>query len=141
MAGTIRAQYPASIRPVLVLCTARISKDMIMRAFSNGADGVVIGGCHIGECDFENGNVYANKLVAYLKRVMVSIGMNPNRLKMFFTSAAEGERFKNEMTRFDQKIRELGPNPTRNVRHTLLQETAKKEAAKQARLAKRASQK
>mgnify|MGYP002354350995 CR=1 FL=1 len=108
MAGTIRAQYPDSFRPIRVMCTARVSSDMIMRAFGKGAAGVMIAGWHINECDFKTGNLYARELVNYLQEVMETIGLERERLNMIFISAAEGERFKQLAIEMEQKIRKLG---------------------------------
>jgi F420-non-reducing hydrogenase iron-sulfur subunit len=118
MAGTIRAQYPPSIRAIRVICTARVSTDLIMRAFGKGADGVLIVGCHINECDFANGNLYARSLVTYLQDVMESFGLEKDRLRMDFASAAEGERFRQIAITMDQTIRKLGPSPIKSLTTT-----------------------
>lgn len=111
MAGTIRAQYPPSLRPIRVVCTARVSADLIMRAFGKGADGVLIVGCHINECDFIDGNLHSRALVEYLRDVLESAGIERDRLRMDFASAAEGERFKQIAFTMDATIRKLGPSP------------------------------
>ena len=111
MAGTIRAQYPPSLRTVLVPCTGRIGSDLIMRAFGRGADGVMIVGWYPNECDFETGNYFAYRQVEYLKEVLQSIGVEPERLQMNYCTAAEGQKFQNEAKEFDKLIRELGPSP------------------------------
>ena len=111
MAGTIRAQYPPSIRPIRLICSARVSLDHIIRSFSKGADGVIVVGCHVGECDYDTGNEYAANLVSYAQEVLESIGLERERLKMEYCSAAEGARFQKFVTQFDQKIHDLGPNP------------------------------
>ena len=140
MAGTIRAQYPASIRPIRVICTARISSDLIMRAFTKGADGVYIVGWHIGECDFVNGNLHARNMVAYLRDIMETVGLEPDRLRMTYCSAAEGARFKNIAIDMDRTIRKLGPNPLRPIQKELAEKAAKlaakRAAAKKAKLKK-----
>jgi F420-non-reducing hydrogenase iron-sulfur subunit len=113
MAGTIRAQYPTSLRTVLVPCTGRVGVDLVMRAFGRGADGVLIAGWYPKECDYETGNYFAYRLVEYLKEVVKAIGINPERIKMTFCSSAEGAKFQRIATEFDKLIRELGPNPLR----------------------------
>jgi coenzyme F420-reducing hydrogenase delta subunit len=115
MAGTIRAQYPSSLLPVRVLCTARVSTDLILRAFGKGADGVLVVGCHFGECDFVNGNRYAQQLVAYLQDVLEVAGIERERLRIEFASAAEGERFRQIAYSMDQTIRKLGPSPLKTI--------------------------
>lgn len=111
MAGTIRAQYPSSIRVVLVPCTGRIGSDVVMRAFGRGADGVMIIGWYPGECDYEVGNVYAYRQVEYLKEVIKSMGLEEERLMFGYCTAAEGQKFQQEATKFNNLIEKLGPSP------------------------------
>ena len=118
MAGTIRAQYPPSLRTVLVPCTGRVGADLVMRAFGRGADGVMIVGWYPGECDYESGNYFAYRLVEYLKAVIKTVGINPKRLIMEFCSSAEGAKFQKVATEFDKVIRELGPSILRKKSDT-----------------------
>ena len=111
MAGTIRAQYPASIRTVLVPCTGRIGSDVVMRTFGRGADGVLIVGWYPKECDYETGNYFAYRQVEYLKEVFKALGINEKRIQMSYCTAAEGQKFQKDATEFDRIIKELGPNP------------------------------
>lgn len=113
MAGTIRAQYPLSLRTVLVPCTGRVGADLVMRAFGRGADGVLIAGWYPKECDYETGNYFAYRLVDYLKEIVKTIGINPERIKMTYCSSAEGAKFQKIATEFDKLIREIGPSPLR----------------------------
>lgn len=113
MAGTIRAQYPTSLRTVLVPCTGRIGPDVVMRAFGRGADGVLIIGWYPKECDYETGNYFAYRQVEYLKEVLNIIGLDKRRLKMGYCTAAEGQKFQQEAIKFDKEISELGPSPLR----------------------------
>lgn len=113
MAGTMRAQYPASIRPVRVICTARVSSDMILRAFNKGADGVLVAGWHLSECDYQTGNEYARKMVLYLQDVLESMGLERERLQMIFVSAAEGAQFQQYATKMHKDIVKLGPSKLR----------------------------
>ena len=128
MAGTIRAQYPTSLRTVLVPCTGRVGADLIMRAFGRGADGVMVVGWYPGECDYEDGNYYAYRQVEYLEKIAKTIGINPKRLKMEFCSSAEGAKFQKVATEFDEEIRKLGPSPLRPKSHTQKKEKAKAKA-------------
>lgn len=114
MAGTIRAQYPTSLRTVLVPCTGRVGADIVMRAFGRGADGVIIVGWYPGECDYENGNYFAYRTVEYLREVIKNIGINPKRLKMAYCSSAEGAKFQKLATEFDKEIKELGTSILRS---------------------------
>ena len=113
MAGTIRAQYPYSIRIILFPCAGRVGSDVIMRAFGRGADAVLINGWYFGECDFETGNYYAYRQVEYTKEILKTVGMNPDRIKMIHCTAAEGQKFQQEATEYDKHIRKLGPSPLR----------------------------
>lgn len=114
MAGTIRAQYPPSIRAVLVPCSGRVDADLVMRSFGRGADGVMIVGWYPHECDYETGNYFAYRNVEYIKEVLKSIGIEPERIMMTYCSAAEGQKFQNEATKFDKLIHELGPSPMKS---------------------------
>ena len=100
MAGTIRAQYPYSIRIILIPCAGRVGSDVIMRAFGRGADAVLVNGWYFGECDFETGNYYAYRQVEYVKEILKTVGMNPERIKMIYCSAAEGQKFQLEATKY-----------------------------------------
>ena len=113
MAGTIRAQYPDSIRVILVPCTGRVDSDLVMRTFGRGADGVMIIGWYPHECDYETGNYFAYRQVEYLKEVLQSMGIDERRLMFGYCTAAEGQKFQREATEFDKVIRELGPNPVK----------------------------
>jgi len=111
MAGTIRAQYPATIRPIRINCTGRVTPSLIMRAIGKGADGVIVSGWYPGECDYETGNLVAEKNVQYVKEILNSAGISPERIQMFHCSAAEGQRFQEEVTRISNIIEDLGKNP------------------------------
>jgi len=114
MAGTIRAQYPFSLRAILVPCTGRVGSDVIMRAFGRGADGVMIIGWYPKECDYETGNYFAYRQVEYLKEVLKSIGISEQRIMIGNCTAAEGQKFQKEATNFDKLIKKLGPSPLRS---------------------------
>ena len=128
MAGTIRAQYPTSLRTVLVPCTGRVGVDLIMRAFGRGADGVMIVGWYPGECDYESGNYFAYRLVEYMKEVIKTVGINPKRLTMEFCSSAEGAKFQKVATEFDKTIRELGSSILQKKSETQKKAKAKAKA-------------
>ena len=113
MAGTIRAQYPDSIRNILVPCGGRVGCDLIMRTFGRGADGVVINAWYPGECDYETGNYYAYRQVEYVKELLKVVGMSPERIKIIYCTAAEGQKFQREAIEIDKTIRKLGPSPLR----------------------------
>lgn len=128
MAGTIRAQYPDSLRSVLVPCTGRVGADVVMRAFGRGADGVMIIAWYPKECDYETGNYFAYRQVEYLKEVLKSIGLNEKRIMMGYCTAAEGQKFQQTAIKFDKVIRELGPSPLRPKGGTPEKKKAKEKA-------------
>jgi F420-non-reducing hydrogenase iron-sulfur subunit len=113
MAGTIRAQYPATIRPIRINCTGRVTPSLMMRAIGKGADGVIVAGWYEGECDYETGNLIALKNVEYTKEILKTAGISPERIQMFHCSAAEGQRFQEEVTRISHVIESLGSNPVK----------------------------
>lgn len=82
-----------------------------MRSLGKGADGVLIVGCHLGECEYDTGVFYATKSVEYLKQVLKALGMEPERVQMAYASAAEGERFQKLAIRMDSIVKKLGPSP------------------------------
>ena len=111
MAGTIRAQYPATFRPVRINCTGRVTPSLIMRGIGRGADGVILGAWHQGECDYETGNLVAERNVQYVKEILKTTGVSPERVQIFHCSAAEGQRFQTEAIRISEEIANLGSNP------------------------------
>ena len=124
MAGTIRAQYPATIRPIRINCTGRVTPSLIMRAIGKGADGVIVSGWYPGECDYETGNLVAERNVNYVREILKTSGVSPERVHMFHCSAAEGQRFQEEVTRISNIIEKLGKNPFKGI------STPKKESKK-----------
>lgn len=123
MAGTIRAQYPATFRPVRINCTGRVTPSLIMRAIGKGADGVVLGAWYRGECDYETGNLIAERNVQYVKEILKTTGVSPERVQIFNCSAAEGQKFQDEATRISEQIADLGSNP---IKENLKSEKEKK---------------
>jgi len=131
MAGTIRGQYPTLVRPVRVTCTGRVSVDLVMRSFGRGADGVALIGWYLDECDYASGSRFSTRIVDYLKGVLNSVGLEPERIQKHFCSAAEGQKFQSTMIHMSQQITELGPNPIREEikkeKEKLEKKTTKKE--------------
>jgi F420-non-reducing hydrogenase iron-sulfur subunit len=110
MAGVSRLQYSNEVRLIRVMCTGRVDLSFIFQGFSNGADGVFIGGCHPGECNYMvQGNYHALSMVHLCKKVMENIGINPERMMIDWCDAGEGLRFGRIMNEFSSKIKELGP--------------------------------
>jgi len=110
MAGVSRLQYTTETRLIRVMCSGRVDLEFVLRAFSNGMDGVLIGGCRLNECNYiTQGNYHALTMVLLCRRIMEHIGLNSERLRIEFMSSAEGNRFAEVMGEFGNKVRELGP--------------------------------
>jgi len=110
LAGVSRYQYPANIRIIRMMCSGRVDLAFILRAFSNGSDGVFMGGCWPGECHYiTEGNYASLSMMHICKKLLVQIGMNPERLRLDWVSASQGSRFAAVMNDFSSKLEELGP--------------------------------
>jgi coenzyme F420-reducing hydrogenase delta subunit/ferredoxin len=108
-AGIARLKSPANIRAIRVPCSGRVAPEWIMKAFDQGADGVLVLGCHIGECHYESGNHRAAKRIPVLQELMAYTGLEPERLRLDWVSASEGERFSRITSEFTEAVRALGP--------------------------------
>ena len=111
MAGTMRLSYPANVKIVRVPCSGKVDTIHMMKALEKGADGVMVAGCLDGDCHFKNGNTKATKRVAFVKKLLEEIGIEPERLTMETMSAGMGTRFAKVAEEFTEEIRKLGPNP------------------------------
>ena len=110
MAGVSRLQYANEIRLIRVMCSGRVDLSFVLRAFSNGMDGVFIGGCNLNECNYDtHGNYHALNMVLLAKKIMKHIGLNPERLRVEFMSSGDGILFAEVMTDFTKKLKKLGP--------------------------------
>ena len=110
MAGVSRLQYANEIRLIRVMCSGRVDLSFVLRAFSNGMDGVFIGGCKLGECNYDtHGNYHALNMVLLAKKIMKHIGLNPERLRVEYMSSGDGILFTEVMTDFSKKVKKLGP--------------------------------
>jgi F420-non-reducing hydrogenase iron-sulfur subunit len=109
LAGVSRFQYPPSIRVIRVMCSGRVDPVFILRAFENGADGVLVCGCHINDCHYISGNLKAQKRIEKTKELLKVIGINPDRLRLEWISAAEGAKFANTVKEFTELLEKLGP--------------------------------
>jgi F420-non-reducing hydrogenase iron-sulfur subunit len=110
LAGVSRLQYSTEIRLVRVMCSGRVDLTHILRAFAKGADGIFIGGCRLGECNYiTHGNYHALNLTLLGKRILEHIGLNPRRLQIRFMSGGEGNLFVESVDDFCKAIKELGP--------------------------------
>ena len=114
LAGSLRIQYPASVKAVKLPCTGRLDIQLVLDAFEHGADGVMIAGCLEGDCHYQQGNLNAKRRVNSLKALLKSIGLEPERVRMFNMSSAMGQRWAEAVAEMDAKISELGPSPLRH---------------------------
>ena len=110
LCGVSRYQYPPSMRVIRVMCSGRVDLEFVLRAFANGNDGVFIGGCWLGECHYiTEGNYDALSMMHLGKKLLEATGLNPDRLRLEWVSASEGNRFAEIVTDFTDKLKELGP--------------------------------
>ncbi|MCP4221477.1 MAG: hydrogenase iron-sulfur subunit [bacterium] len=107
LAGTMRQQYPPEIRIVRLPCTGKVDVNMLLQAFVDGADGVMVAGCEEGSCHFIEGNLRAKKRVQYAKEKLKDSGINPQRLEMFHIAASQGPLFAKTSQEFTDKIKAL----------------------------------
>ena len=109
LAGTSRLKYPHNVRIIRVPCSGRVDPLFVVKAFLDGADGVMVLGCHPGDCHYQQGNYYAQRRYSIMHKLLDFTGVEYERLIVDWVSASEGKRFANVVTTFTQKIRELGP--------------------------------
>ncbi len=109
LAGVSRMKSAPNVRTIRVMCTGRVDPTFILRAFQLGADGVLVAGCHPGDCHYQEGNFKALRRVLLLKRVLKQFGVEEERLRLEWISASEGEKFSRVANEFTEQIRALGP--------------------------------
>ncbi len=115
LAGTTRLEYASNVHPIRVMCSSRVDPSMVIKAILSGADGVLIAGCHPGECHYDTGNLYTRRRVMMLKKLLEIIGIEPDRLRLEWVSAGEGKKFAEVVDDFVEQIKELGPSSLRKV--------------------------
>ena len=109
LAGVSRIQYPPNIRVIRVPCSGRINPLFVVKALQSGMDGVLVSGCHPGDCHYISGNLYARRKFALMKNLLEYVGIEPNRVQFSWVSAAEGVRFAELLHKVIDSVRELGP--------------------------------
>ncbi len=114
LAGTSRLKYPPSILPIRVMCSSRVDPLFIIKAYLGGADGVLVAGCHPGDCHYEKGNYYTRRRFVMLKEVVKGLGLEPERIRLSWISASEGNKYVEVTTEFTEKIKKLGKNSAKN---------------------------
>lgn len=109
LAGTARMKYPANMTSIRVMCSGRIDPGFILSAFRKGADGVLVCGCHPGDCHYVEGNYKCLRRMLLTRQLVKEFGIDPVRLRLEWVSASEGARFQEVITEFTEQIRALGP--------------------------------
>jgi F420-non-reducing hydrogenase iron-sulfur subunit len=109
LAGTSRLQYPANIRVIKVMCSGRVNPQFVLKAFQEGADGVLVSGCHPGDCHYIEGNYHARRKLTLMTDLLGFMGVDPERFQMSWVSASEGQKFAEVVTKFTERVRGLGP--------------------------------
>lgn len=109
LAGTSRMKYAPNVRVIRVMCTGRLDPTFVLKAFQKGADGVLIAGCHPGDCHYSEGNYKAVRRVLLLKKMLAQMGIEEERLRLEWVSASEGERYARIVDEMTARIKELGP--------------------------------
>ena len=113
LAGTARMQYPASVRIIRVMCSGMVHPNLVVEAFQHGADGVMVMGCHLGECHYQDGNHRAQDRVVVIEEMLDSLGLEQDRFRLVWCSLAEADRFVGAVRNMTDTVRELGPSPYR----------------------------
>ena len=111
LAGVSRLQMPPHFRVIRVMCSARVDPEFVLRAFQKGADGVLVAGCHPADCHYIGGNYRTRRRIALLRMLLQQFGFDPDRLRLEWISAGEGEKFQKTMIEFTDTVQELGPSP------------------------------
>ncbi len=111
LAGVSRIQYPPTTRIIRVMCSSRIDSAFILKAFLHGADGVLVAGCHLGDCHYIEGNYNAEKRMKKTAQALERLGFENRRFRLEWISASEGAKFARVVAEFTSQIKELGPNP------------------------------
>ena len=113
LAGTSRLSYPPNVRLIRMMCTGMVDPKYVIKAFLEGADGVLISGCHPGDCHYINGNLKARRRVKLLKEILPRFGFEDRRLKLTWIGASEGTDFAKTMKELVDEVKGLGPNAAR----------------------------
>jgi F420-non-reducing hydrogenase iron-sulfur subunit len=109
LAGVSRIKSAPNVRVIRTMCSGRVDPSFILKAFEMGADGVVVMGCHLGDCHYQEGNYKTIRRIPFLKRLVKDFGIDPRRLRLEWVSASEGDKFARVVNEFTEEIRSLGP--------------------------------
>lgn len=113
LAGVSRIQYPHNVRIVRVMCSGMVHPNLVIDAFTSGADGVLMCGCHLGDCHYQEGNYKAEKRAEAIRMMLADFGIEEERFRLEWVSAAEGARFANVVRAFTEQVQKLGASPYR----------------------------
>ena len=116
-AGTSRMQRPANLRVIRVMCSGRVDPTFVLKAIAEGADGVLICGCHPGDCHYLEGNLKTERKIPIIRKLIAQFGINPKRVRLEWISASEAIELTELVTEYVEEIRELGPNPLKNKKN------------------------
>jgi F420-non-reducing hydrogenase iron-sulfur subunit len=111
LAGISRCQYPTNVRIIRVMCSGMVHPNLVIDALTKGADGVVMCGCHPGDCHYQEGNLKAERRAEAITLMLQDFGIEEERFKLAWVSASEGPQFAKLMTEFTEQIKRLGPSP------------------------------
>jgi len=111
LAGTSRMKYPTNLKSIRVMCSGRVDPAFVLEALRKGVDGVLIAGCHPGDCHYQSGNYKTNRRVKLLKKLLEELGIDPKRVRFEYVPASEGQKFATVVTEFVAEMKKLGPNP------------------------------
>ena len=109
LAGTSRIQYSSNVKIIRVMCSGRVNPVFLINSLQNGIDGILIGGCHPGECHYDTGNYLARRRITILKKLLEYVGIDPRRVKLTWVSASEGNKFAEVINEFAAEIKKIGP--------------------------------
>lgn len=111
LAGTSRLKYPPNVRSIRVMCSGRVDPVFVLEALKEGIDGVLVAGCHPGDCHYQSGNYKTNRKMKLIQRLLKDLNVDPRRVRFDYISASEGQKFADVVTDFVGTLKELGPNP------------------------------
>jgi F420-non-reducing hydrogenase iron-sulfur subunit len=115
LAGTSRMKYPPNIKSIRVMCSGRVDPVFILEALKKGADGVLVAGCHPGDCHYRSGNYKTNRRIKLLKKFLEEMAVDPKRVRFEYVSASEGQKFATIVTEFVDELKKMGPNPLNKI--------------------------
>ena len=111
LAGTSRLKYPPNVRSIRVMCSGRVDPVFVLDALKEGIDGVLVAGCHPGDCHYQSGNYKTNRKIKLIKKLLSDLNIDVDRVRFDYISASEGQKFADVVTDFVGTLKELGPNP------------------------------